>query len=569
MSEQGKKPRVLLELRPAFDGYAGIPQETRLLFRGLRMLSTVEVSGMLQMSHRILARGTQEGSFLFDSRFLSESRRINRYSRVVLSAAERPFATLWDRILDMFERRLQSVKLTVGTILGIKKLRLSTLRTRHFEDFIWRTLFAKSLPASDFELVTGAQQRVCSTPWHTMHMVGLRALSVLRSPKYPRLDTRDVDIFIAQTPYPARIDRGTAFVVRYHDALPVLMPHTISDKALHQATHFYALLSNVESGAYFACVSDATRRDLVTMFPQAAERAVTIHNMVSHHYHPQSAPPQRVPGIIRSRLYGLDADAKDLGLSPKFLTLREQERFYERALGVTPLRYLLAVSTVEPRKNHTRLIAAWEVLKAEVDPDLKLVVVGTLGWDYKQLIKGFRTWIDRGELFMLNAVPAPDLRVLYQHAAATVCPSLGEGFDFSGVEAMRSGGLAIASDIAVHREVYADAAVYFNPYSTASLVEAMKSVVYASDSATVREELRLAGQEVSARYLPERILPQWERFLAAVSERRTADLARLHQVSQAPAPLLTPAAGLAVEQRESVGGVTPLTTRAGTSVRVG
>src|SRR5438874_2535868 len=181
-----RKPRVLMELRPAFDGYAGIPQETRLLFRGLRMLSTIEVSGMLQMSHRILARGTREGSFLFHSRFLPESRRINRYSRVVLSAAEQPFVTLWDRMLDMFERRLQLVKLTLQTILGLKKLRLSTLRTRHFEDFIWRTLFAKSLPASDFELVTGAQQRVCSTPWHTMHMVGLRALSVLRSPKYAR-----------------------------------------------------------------------------------------------------------------------------------------------------------------------------------------------------------------------------------------------------------------------------------------------------------------------------------------------------------------------------------------------
>ncbi|TMQ03189.1 MAG: glycosyltransferase family 4 protein [Deltaproteobacteria bacterium] len=346
------------------------------------------------------------------------------------------------------------------------------------------------------------------------------------------------------------------------------MPHTISDKALHQATHFYALLSNVRSGAYFACVSHATRRDLLTMFPEAAERAVTIHNMVSHHYHPQSAPPQRVAGIIRSRLYGLDADAKDLGLSPKFLTLREQERFYARALDATPLRYLLAVSTVEPRKNHTRLIAAWEVLKAEIDPDLKLVVVGTLGWDYKQLIRGLRTWIDRGELFMLNAVPAPDLRVLYQHAAATVCPSLGEGFDFSGVEAMRSGGVVIASDIAVHREVYADAAVYFNPYSTASLVEAVKSVVHASDSTTVQEGLRLVGQEVSARYLPERILPQWQRFLAAVRERRTINLTELHQGSQAPAPLLTPASGLTIEQSGVVGGVGTLATRAGTSLRV-
>ena len=55
-----RKPRVLLELRPAFDGYQGIPQETRLLFRGLRMLESCEVAGMLQMSHRILAKGTYQ-----------------------------------------------------------------------------------------------------------------------------------------------------------------------------------------------------------------------------------------------------------------------------------------------------------------------------------------------------------------------------------------------------------------------------------------------------------------------------------------------------------------------------
>jgi len=63
-------------------------------------------------------------------------------------------------------------------------------------------------------------------------------------------------------------------------------------------------------------------------------------------------------------------------------------------------------------------------------------------------------------VFLLNNVPADDLRVLYRHAAATVCPSLAEGFDFSGVEAMRCGGVVLASDIPVHREVYQDAAHY-------------------------------------------------------------------------------------------------------------
>jgi glycosyltransferase involved in cell wall biosynthesis len=511
-----RKPRVLLELRPAFDGYAGIPQETRLLFRGLRLLETVEVSGMLQMSHRILAKGTVPGSLFFGEQSLSEARKINRYSRVVISAAERPFTTLFDRVLDLFERRLLSVTLTFQTIFGLKKVTLSTLRTRYFEDFVWRALFAKTLPAADYGLVTAAEQRVCSTPWNLMHMVGLHTLNLFRFPRYAKLSTRGIDIFIAQTPYPARLDRRTAFVVRYHDALPVLMPHTISDKSLHQATHFYALSSNVRSGAYFACVSHSTRSDLLRMFPEVAERAVTIHNMVSHHYYPEESPSQRVPGIIRSRLYGLDPDAKDLGLAPTFFTLREQERFYAKALSAAPLNYLLSVSTVEPRKNHARMIAAWEVLKAEVDPTLKIVIVGTLGWDYQQLLKSFRAWIDRGELFMLNAVPAPDLRVLYQHATATVCPSVGEGFDFSGVEAMRSGGVVVASDIAVHREVYSDAAVYFNPYSTGSLVEALKCVLYSPDSLEVQKRLRICGQEVAKRYLPENILPQWESFLSRV-----------------------------------------------------
>ena len=74
-----RKPRVLLELRPAFDGYAGIPQETRLLFRGLRMLESCEVAGMLQTSHRILAKGTPKDNTLLEALWLTEALKINRY----------------------------------------------------------------------------------------------------------------------------------------------------------------------------------------------------------------------------------------------------------------------------------------------------------------------------------------------------------------------------------------------------------------------------------------------------------------------------------------------------------
>jgi glycosyltransferase involved in cell wall biosynthesis len=322
-----------------------------------------------------------------------------------------------------------------------------------------------------------------------------------------KLDTSDFNIFIGQTPYPARISKNTKMIVRYHDAIPIFMPHTIPDQFLHQASHFNALLSNVKYGAWFACVSEATRQDLLKLFPDVVNRSVVIYNMVSHHYFKENSSFDLVPQIIRTRR------SNHPELSPKFLLQREQENFFNRYLPKIGDKYLLIVSTIEPRKNHARLLAAWEVLKVEIDPKIKLVVVGTFGWNMSNMLKNFYTWIERGELFILDSVPSPDLRVLYRHAAATVCPSLGEGFDFSGVESMACGGITVASDISVHREIYDDAAEYFNPYSTSDLVSALKKVLYNSDAEAVRQQLMQRGDNIVNRYTPENILPKWKEFI--------------------------------------------------------
>ena len=100
------------------------------------------------------------------------------------------------------------------------------------------------------------------------------------------------------------------------------------------------------------------------------------------------------------------------------------------------------------------------------EPDLKLVLVGAMGWNYREIVRKFLPWIERGELKLLEDVPSNELRQLYRHAAATICPSVGEGFDFSGVEAMRCGTAVVASDIKVHREIFGDAAEFFSPYDS-------------------------------------------------------------------------------------------------------
>ena len=483
--------KILLEMRPALDGHAGIPQETRLLFRGLSTLEGLDVHGLLQSSTRRLARGLPpEGSAALAR--MTPDERINALSKVVISV-QSP-----GHIVGTVLEKLKVPFTTLGMLLGValgRSQALGRFEPAHFRDFVWRDLFARTLPFADFDIVTRAGYRVARVPYQAMHAGGLLTRR-LGHALYPRLDTRDFDVMISETPYPAVPRAGTKLVVRYHDAIPLLMPHTITDKRFHQAAHYHALKRNVRFGAWFACVSDATRRDLLSVFPQVEHRAVTIPNMVSHHYFAEDSSPARIPEIIRTR------QNTNTKIGGGTLMVRPGK----------PLEYLLMVSTVEPRKNHVTLLAAWEQLRVERYPHLKLVVVGSLGWDHKPIVKRLRPWVERGDVQMLEDVPSAELRLLYRHAQATVCPSFGEGFDFSGVEAMRCGGAVAASDIPVHRDIYDQASEFFNPYSAADIAQAIVRVIDPAHAAR-RAELVAQGAEVSARYLPDRILPQWQAFL--------------------------------------------------------
>lgn len=505
-----RDPTVLLEMRPALETFAGIPQETRLLFRGLCGLDGLNVVGLLQDYRRILAPGVSPLLPKRKLRYLTPSKRIHRYARVIISLADDPHSNPVKFSVDWMRQQILLHRLTWRTLLG-GRVPLGGFRATDFEDFVWRTLFAKTLPAADFSVVASRDLRVCSIPWEVMHRTGLVLQRIFSTSLYPMLDTRGVDIFISQTPYPGRVDAATTLVIRYHDALPIFMPHTIPQRSKHQAQHFFALKSNVEDGAWFACVSKSTQSALLRVFPEAGARSLVIHNMLSHQYHATPAAAALVPGIVRSRLY--PGGPRTLEFEPRLPNALRKCQFYEKHLERRPLRYLLIVSTIEPRKNHARLVGAWEVIKAELDPALKLLIVGVLGWDTGPIVKGWRDWIDRGQMFTLHAVPAPELRVLYQHATATVCPSVGEGFDFSGVESMASGGLVMASDIEVHREVYEDAAEYFDPYATSSLVEALRRTLYDPDASLRAARLRARGAEIARRYRPDVIMPRWSEFL--------------------------------------------------------
>lgn len=498
--------KILLEMRPALDGYSGIPQETRLLFRGLADMPGMQVIGLLQSGNLVLESGLpllRNGQI--DDRIAAHE-QIDRLSQVVVSLQQGAASHRLEHLRKRLLKLTGPLAATVGAVLG-RTEDLTGFRPDQFKDYVWRAMFAKTLPVEDLDLVTSQEHRVFRWPWSIMNALGV-ATGVLGRAVYPRLNTRGIDLMIAETPYPGRVAAGTRMVVRYHDAIPLLMPHTIKDRGHHRAMHYRALRRNAADGAWFACVSEATRQDLVSVLPGIEDRTVTIPNMVSHHFQPAPSSATRVPEIIWSRKARQAPHAGGAEIAPSDL---KDGR----------LKYLLMVATVEPRKNHQALVDAWELLRSSGHPDLNLVFVGGLGWDHESILRRCAPWLQRGGLHLLSDVPAEDLRLLYQHAAVTVCPSFGEGFDFPGIEAMACGGVVAASDIRVHRDVYEEASVYFSAYSAAELAVAVAALL-APDAAQRRAQLAQRGSEVSARYRPAAVIPQWEAFLHRLGPGRAA-----------------------------------------------
>ena len=491
--------KVLLELRAALDGHSGIPQEVRLLFRGLASLEGVEVIGLLQSSNLVVEPGLpMHGDNVRPG--LSGAQTIDRLSQVVVSLQQGPASHRLEWLRKLLLKLVGPAAAVLASAFG-RSVPMGGFDARHFKDFVWRALFAKSLPEADFELVTTQRFRVLRWPYTILHALGVFTAPLGRA-AYVRLDTIGIDVMVVETPYPGRVKPCTRLVVRYHDAVPLLMPHTIKDRGYSRAAHFNALLRNARDGAWFACVSEATRQDLLSVMPELADRAVTIPNMVSHQFFDEPSSATRVPEIIWSRRNRNVAHEGGAAIAPSDLDD-----------GALP--YLLMVGTVEPRKNHLALLDAWEQLRATGWPRLHLVLVGSLGWEHEAVMQRLAPWLQRGGLHLLQGVPSDDLRLLYRHAAVTVCPSLGEGFDFPGVEAMRCGGVVAASELPVHRGVFGDACAYFSPYAPAEIAECLRGLLD-DDAVPRRRALVEEGAVVAAQYLPARVMPQWRDFLQRV-----------------------------------------------------
>ena len=164
--------------------------------------------------------------------------------------------------------------------------------------------------------------------------------------------------------------------------------------------------------------------------------------------------------------------------------------------------FLLAVGTIEPRKNLPALVAAFEeVLRARPGGDLRLVVAGGRGWMAEPLYDAVRRSPARERVVLTGYVSDLDLRALYSSCRLFVYPSLYEGFGLPPLEAMSCGAAVVAGRAPAVAEVPGGAARLVNTDDRAEFARALLELL---DDDAARRALAAASLSRAAQF-------SWER----------------------------------------------------------
>ncbi len=242
--------------------------------------------------------------------------------------------------------------------------------------------------------------------------------------------------------------RGVKVVFTVHDVLPLTLPQATPEHTTRQHRNWMQTLAHVATGliAVSATVAQETKEWLALFGPRQghplqigwAHNGADVVELAQREHQWRPSPHQQ-----RS----LEAIAR----YPAFLM----------------------VGTLEPRKGHAQVLAAFEWLWRQ-GHRVNLVIVGKLGWMVDALAEALRSHPERERhLFWLEAIGDDYLEAVYAASTCLIAASYGEGFGLPLVEAARHKLAILARDIPVFREVAGRHAAYFSGLGPADLGQAV------------------------------------------------------------------------------------------------
>lgn len=169
--------------------------------------------------------------------------------------------------------------------------------------------------------------------------------------------------------------------------------------------------------------------------------------------------------------------------------------------------YLLYLGTLEPRKNITRLIQAYALLKEKKPEVPKLVLAGRKGWLYDSIFDTVLRLQLEEHIIFTGYIEAEDAPILMKGALAFLFPSIYEGFGMPPLEAMACGTPVLVSNTASLPEVVGDTGILVDPMSVESICNGIESLLENKD---LRNHLSRRGIERASQF-------SWDRSVEIIN----------------------------------------------------
>jgi glycosyltransferase involved in cell wall biosynthesis len=256
------------------------------------------------------------------------------------------------------------------------------------------------------------------------------------------------------------LGQDVPLVTTVHDLSFERFPELFSwrRRVWHKLMRPWVLMHNSDK---IIAVSEATKKDVVDLY-QIYHRKIKV---------------------IYSGVTGMDSNEDRRELMKKRYNL--------------PDKFVMYLGTLEPRKNVSGIIQAFDAIASEVEHDL--VIAGANGWLMGEIDRALNNSRGRSRIHLTGFISEEDKWELYKMANLFVYPSLYEGFGFPPLEALLSGTPVITSNNSSLPEVVGKWATLIDPFDTAELALVMKELL--NELPVVEESVR---REIREKYLWDR-----------------------------------------------------------------
>ncbi|MCK5061407.1 glycosyltransferase family 4 protein [Candidatus Parcubacteria bacterium] len=287
---------------------------------------------------------------------------------------------------------------------------------------------------------------------------------ILYWPKIDRLF--NVDLFFVPNIAYIALSNKTRSLLTIHDLSFVRFPEFYSPKRQiwHRVMNIKKMAKRFET---IVAVSEHTKKDIIELCGIEPERVKVIYSGVGAKYRP---------------------------LAPGNTDCERVKKHYD-----LPEKFILCLSTIEPRKNISGLIKAYGLMRQEY-PELKdyqLILAGVKGWRYKETLRAWHDSKYKEDIRFIDYVHSNDKPAIYNLASLFVYPSFYEGFGFPLLEAMASATPVITGTVSSLPEVAGGSALLINPENAREIADAMAAVL---SDVKLQEEMISGGVKQSGKF---------------------------------------------------------------------